>query len=172
MSASTWAVASGYASAGLLCLTVAAGRRADDIDRSGTLWAACALVLAVLAVLTLWRLDLMVGDWLRQAIRDAGWYPLRRPLQAAALIFSVWLGWLLLSESLPSGAAWPLVGCVLATALLLFVGWARLLSWHTLDAFMNLRWSGMSLARWLELAGLMAVVCFAVLQWRDPSASP
>lgn len=172
MSANAWAVASGYASAGLLCLTVAGARRAADLDRVEAVWAGCALAMALLAVWTLWRLDLVLGDLLRQGARQTGWYPLRRPLQAAALLASVWMGWLLLRESLPPGAGWPLVGCVSATALLLFVGWARLLSWHALDGLLNLRWAGMSLARWLELAGLLAVACFAAWQWRAPLARP
>lgn len=171
MSATAWAMASGYASAGLLCLKVAVSRPTTEVDRMQRIWAGCAFVLALLAVLAVWRLDLVLGDWLRQALRASGWYPLRRPLQAAALLASLWLGWVLLREALPPGAGWPLVGCVLGTGLLSFVGWGRLLSWHTLDGVLNFRWVGVSTGRWMELLGLLAVLGFAMWQWRDSAGS-
>ena len=117
-------------------------------------------------MLTAWRLDLTLGEWLRQGLRDLGWYPLRRPLQAAALMFSVWLGWLVLTDVLPANASGPLLASVAGTALLLFVGWGRLLSWHSLDAILNARWAGISAGRWLEAMGLLLVAAFATWQWR------
>lgn len=171
-----WVMASGYASTSLLCLKVAVTRparaavqrRPEEIKRAQAWWLCCGAVLALLAVLAVWRLDLVLGDWLRRSLQDAGWYPLRRPLQVGALVFSVWLGWLVLSDALPSGSdrlGWPLLASVGGTSLLLFVGWGRLLSWHALDAVLNARWVGVSTGRWLEAIGLLVVAVFATWQW-------
>lgn len=174
MGFSMWVMASCYASASLLCFKVAGSRLASqgaqhlaaDSRRVQMLWACCAMVLAVLAVLAVWRLDLVLGEWLRQGLRDSGWYPMRRPLQVGALMFSLWLSWLVLSDVLPAGAGGPLLGCVAGTSLLLFVSWGRLLSWHSLDAVLNARWAGISAGRWLEALGLCTVAVFATWQWR------
>lgn len=175
MTATAWAMASAYLSAGLLCLKVAALRPAHrmaqlvpaEVRRIENLWRGCAMALALLAVLAVWRADLMLGEWLRQGLRGSGWYPLRRPIQAAVLLASLCLGGWLLKEFLPPDAAWPALGCAAGTALLLFVSWGRFLSWHWLDAVLNARWLGVSTGRWLEAASLLAVTACAAGQWRD-----
>lgn len=173
-------LAAGYLSAGLLCLRVArrlpadASARGDpaETSRVGMLWAGCGLALALLSMLALWGLDLRLGDMLRQASRDDGWYPLRRPFQAAALVAGLWLVWKVLRDVLPSGASGPLLGCVASTLLLAFVVWGRFVSWHWMDSVLNFRWAGASTGRWFEVTGLLAVAAFAVWQRRrDTCAS-
>lgn len=180
MSPATAILAAGYLSAGLLCLSVARrvppGQSAEQdpagCRRTAMLWTGCGFALALLSVLALWRLDLMLGDMLRQASRVDGWYPLRRPFQAAALVAGFWLAWKVLREALPSGAGRPLLGCVSGTLLLVFVVWGRFVSWHWMDSVLNFRWAGGSAGRWLEVTGLLAVTFSGVWQWRqDLSAS-
>lgn len=178
-SPTAWALASAYASVCLLCLKVAASRSTSrivqllpaEVRRAESLWLGCAIALALLAVLAVWRLDLMLGEWLRQGLRNSGWYPMRRPLQGAVLLTSLWLIVLLLKKLLPSDTAWPLLGCAVGTALLLFVSWGRFLSWHWLDAVLDARWLGVSTGRWLEAGGLLAVAGCAAWQWRETATA-
>ncbi len=135
------------------------------------LWSRCGFALALLAVLTVWRLELVLGDWLRETLRSGGWYPQRRPLQAAALVLSVCLGGQLLRHALPAGVGRPLLGGVAGTSLLMFILWARLLSWHPLDAVLNFRCAGVSTGRWLEAAGLLVVTSCAAWQMRAVAGS-
>ncbi len=178
MSAGVWLIASAYVCAAALCLKAAQGLTPQgafarlEAARMDGAWMACGLVLVLLSLLTVSRLDLVLGDVLRSALRASGWYPLRRPLQVAALLVSLWLGWLALGAALPPGAAGTLVGCVCATALLLLVAWGRLLSWHTLDSLLNLRWMGLSTGRWLEVLGLLGAALCASWQWRVAAAGP
>ncbi len=166
-------LAVGYLSAGLLCLAVAywppaervARPAPDEVRRVATLWAGCGFALTLLAVLALWQLDLMLGDVLRQSSREVGWYSLRRPFQAAALVAGLWLAWKVLREALPSGAS-PLLGCVALTLLLAFVVWGRFVSWHWMDSVLNFRLGGASTGRWLEVSGLLSVAVLAAWQWR------
>lgn len=171
MSFVTAALSAGYLSAGLLCLKVAsrpladvsAQRAPEDVRRVAALWTGCGIALGLLSVLALWRLDVLLGDMLRQASRSGGWYPLRRPFQAAALVAGLCLAWKVLRAALPLGACRPLLGCVAGTLLLSFVVWGRFVSWHWLDTVLNFRWAGGTTGRWLEVSGLLAVAVLAAL---------
>lgn len=160
-----WAVAALQVTVAGLCFAVA--RQAVQ----ARVWRRSALLLLLLSVSTLFALDVLAVELARVAARQAGWYGARRTLQMAVLgalaLAAVWaISAAALEAPKPRRAAlrtWP--GAVpfapvnerwveFGMALLLTLALLRFVSLHATDAWLGLRWAGLSLGRVLEGVGL------------------
>jgi hypothetical protein len=126
----------------------------------------CSATLAMLCIAYALKLDVWVLQWGRGLALQSGAYQWRRPLQAA-LLFGILLSLLLrLRARVPQSrtdkarSAWI---CACACGVLACMFSLRLVSLHWVDLFLNYRYHGPGLGRWLEwgvilVAGLAALV--------------
>ncbi|MBB2487058.1 hypothetical protein H5407_17650 [Mitsuaria sp. WAJ17] len=117
------------------------------------LWLVLAVTMGLLALMTLWHLDVLLVQMLRQLAREQGWYLQRRPLQLTTLCLTL-PALAHLARHLRAGhpaLAWGM-------ALLLGVASARLVSHHLTDLWLAQRLGPLSLGRALELIGMACLV--------------
>jgi heme A synthase len=106
--------------------------------------------------------------WVRGMARTEGWYELRRPIQVMALVIALVAGFQGFSRiwSIALGSELPLA-LALATAgmgMLTLVFCLHLVSYHYTDAVLDQDFSGLRIARWLELGSLGLVLLGALLK--------
>ena len=189
--APAWGAAALHAGVALACAWAAQAARPPQVAwRAGpqsagaavastALWRAASALLLVLALNALLHADRLLVLALRDAARAGGWYAWRRPLQGAALaaLFLVtllaWLRGRRLHEAAVASrhadgsrrrhAARP--GQVLGwggLSLLLALAAVRLVSLHHTDLVLDHRLLGLSVGRWIEATGLLALAAGAV----------
>lgn len=157
-----------HASVALLCL--AAGQSARAGGRPVPIWRIAAGALLLLAVNTLFALDLLGIEVLRGVARASGWYAARREVQVVALVatgMAVMAAWTHTRHwrvSVAPGTPW------LAAGLAVLAGLAtlRLVSLHATDELINSRLAGLSLGRLVDALGLGLVAAGA---WRGLRAT-
>jgi hypothetical protein len=122
----------------------------------------CSIALTMLCLAYALELDVLVSRWGRWLALQSGAYPWRRPLQAALLLGMLLL---LLRVRLPhpradeARSAWI---CAWACCVLACMFGLRLVSWHWVDVFINFRYHGAGIGRWLEW-GVILVACVTAL---------
>lgn len=151
-------VAAAQSTAGLLCLAI--GRAERAADGAVLVWNAAAVTLLALALNTLFALDLLAVQVLRNLAHLQGWHDSRRQVQAVVLAL---LGMLALKAALhlgqridlrADGLRWLVPGLVVLVVLAVLRG----VSLHVTDAFIQGRLAGMSVGRLLDALGLALVV--------------
>jgi hypothetical protein len=123
-------------------------------------WYVAAAVLSLLAVNTVLHGDVLVTHTLRSLAKQEGWYGQRRALQYGAVTVLV-LAALWVASGLRRAFAASDGSCVAVAAglsVLLVLLALRTVSAHGTDAMINPHLAGVSVGRWLELAGLGLVL--------------
>jgi hypothetical protein len=159
-----------FVAVGVLCLFAdhfgdsVEGPAATRLGRSARLWRWHTVLLWLMAINSLVQGDVLFVIWMREAFQAAGWYGVRRPLQAATLAALLTASALAFKTMAPSNpwaqpARLPLADKLAGSgmALLLLMLTLRFVSLHYTDEVLNLRLAGPSLGRWLEMAGLVLV---------------
>jgi hypothetical protein len=139
------------------------------VANAKALWRVCACVCACIALSAALDLDSRLLSWLRTTAKISGWYEWRRPIQAMALMAGGVCLWISLRAMLalkPHQARWPRSSSVALMACLILASlwWSRLVSWHSMDAWMNWRLYGVSLGRWIELSALCTAGASAIVE--------
>lgn len=140
-----WIVAAGYGLAGLACF-------ARGLQRGEAAWVVAAAALCCLALTQAAHLDLLITSVLRSHAWHEGWYGLRRPAQAIAIAAGA-VALIIATRRLSSQ---PLLAA--GVGICLFLGWARVVSYHHVDAILDARMSGLSAGRWIDAGGLVLVM--------------
>lgn len=150
-------VAVAQATAGLLCLAI--GRAGQAAVGAVLVWQAAAAALLLLALNTLFALDLLAVQVLRNLALLQGWHDHRRQLQVLVL---AGLGLLALQAALhlgrqldwrADGLRWLVPGLVVLVVLAVLRG----VSLHGTDAVLHGRIAGVSIGRLLDALGLALV---------------
>lgn len=139
------------------------------IANAEALWQVCAFVCAVISLSTALDLDSTLLSWLRTTSKVSGWYQWRRPLQALALIVGglcLWIGLCAVLALKSDQARWPRSSGLALMACLILAGmWlSRLVSLHSMDAWMSWRLHGVSLGRCIELSALAIAGASAIVE--------
>ncbi len=162
------AAAIAHAAVALLCLT--AGHSARASGTPDPVWPIAAGALLLLAVNTLFALDLLGIEVLRGVARASGWYAARREVQAVVLVaiglaaVAVWTLTRHWRAPAAPGTPWLLAGL----AVLVGLATLRLVSLHATDELINSRLAGLSLGRLVDALGLGLVAAGA---WSGPRAT-
>jgi hypothetical protein len=141
-----------------------------QVANARILWQLCACMCAGIALSSAFDLDSILLAWLRSIAKISGWYVWRRPLQAIALMVGGLCLWMSLGTVLAlksNQAPWPRSSSVALIACLILVGmwWSKLVSWHSMDTWMNWRLHGIGLGRWIELLALCLGGASGVVEW-------
>ena len=150
-------VAAVQAATGLLCLAI--GRAGHAADGASLVWHASAVALLLLALNTLFALDLLAVQVLRHLAHLQGWRGGRRRIQALVLVLlgvSALVATLRLAQRVDlfvGALRWLVPG----VALLLTVAALRAVSLHGTDALLQVRLAGISAGRLLDALGLTLV---------------
>lgn len=163
-------VAAAQSATAVLCLLAGrAGRNAGAREAAvGPWWTPAGAALLLLALNTLFSLDLLLVELLRGVARGAGWYEARRSLQVAALLvlagagllaWARWARWAALRVRPTPGQHALFTGL----ALLAGVAALRAVSLHATDEWLATRLAGLSLGRGLEALGL-GLAAFAAVR--------
>jgi hypothetical protein len=144
----------------------AVGGEALTVDDRG--WQIFSAGLFLMSLYTFLGGEQALVLWVRGMARTEGWYELRRPIQVMALVIALVAGFQGFSRiwSIALGSELPLA-LVLATAgmgMLTLVFCLHLVSYHYTDAVLDQGFSGLRIARWLELSGLGLVLLGALLK--------
>ena len=152
-----------YTGVGWLCFVC--GHAASQSQEPGKAWYIAAALLVVLGANTLLLLDQLALLVLREMARQQGWYSDRRGLQLPLVGLGLFAGLLLLGwlrtrlDAVWSQCGWAVIGICLLLALAVVRG----ISFHYVDLVINFRVAGVSVARALELTGLVMALAGA---WR------
>jgi len=163
-------VATAMAHAALALLCLAAGRSARASGTPNPTWPIAAGALLLLAVNTLFALDLLGIEVLRGVARASGWYAARREVQAVVLVaiglaaVAVWTITRHRPASAAPGTPWLMAGLAVLSGLATL----RLVSLHATDELINSRLAGLSLGRLVDALGLGLVAAGA---WRGLRAA-
>lgn len=163
--------ATAHAAVALMCL--AAGRSARAGGRPNPTWPIAAGAMLLLAVNTLFALDLLGIEVLRGVARASGWYAARREVQVVALVatgmvaVAIWTHTRHRRASTTPGTPWLVAG------LGVLVGLATLhaVSLHATDELINSRLVGLSLGLLVDALGLGLMAASAWCELRDPCAA-
>ena len=135
------------------------GYSARQLKETSIGWFAAAALLVLLAIETVLHTSALFIFFMRDIAAHSGWYHDRRYSQSITLGIAVFVtmytfAWLRHRYD----AQWHLIGNVIIGLSILFViGILRVISLHDIDEFMDQRYVGISLERWLEIAGLACV---------------
>jgi hypothetical protein len=145
------------ATAGFACAAVWHSCRDGQAMRLS--WLVAAALLPILALNTLMALDVLAILVLRGVAQQQGWYGLRRAIQVLALLVATgsaavaWHRLRRLGLRPAPGQRWLLLGL----GLLVAVSLLRAVSLHATDQLIGVRMAGLSLGRFIDIAGLGSV---------------